>query len=128
MAVEKGPKLDWTVIAAVDLEDENQFTFVKWDGAADLVTKVAALADQALGVLNNAVKQGEEADVTLVAASQKVRLGATVARGDGIGSTATGRGKKAAAGERVYGRALEAGVSGQVISVSLNAITPTTAA
>jgi hypothetical protein len=129
MAVEKGPKLDWSVIAATDLEGDLQYRFVKWnDDGSDTVEALDGAGQQALGVLNNAVKQGEESDVTLVAAAQKLRITGTVARGDKISASATGLGKKAATGELVYGRAHEAGTAGQVISVSLNAITPTTAA
>jgi hypothetical protein len=78
-------------------------------------------------VLNNAPDAGEEAEVVLTGV-QKVRLGGTVARNDGIGTDATGKGIKAAAGALVYGVALESGVADQIISVALNSVTPTTAA
>lgn len=127
MAVDKGPKLDWGVLAGADLSAK-QFTFVKFDGATDdEVIAVASVDDFALGVLNNAPEQGFEAEVVLTGVV-KVKLGGTVARDDGIGAKADGTGIKAAAGKRVYGRALESGVSGQIISVALNSVTPTTAA
>ena len=127
MAVEKGPKLDWGVLAGADLSAK-QFTFVKFDGATDdEVISVSAVTDFALGVLNNAPTQGQEAEVVLTGVV-KVKLGGTVARDDGIGAKADGTGIKAASTNRIYGRALEAGTSGQVISVALNSVTPTAAA
>jgi hypothetical protein len=128
MAVDKGPKLDWGILANSDLTG-NQFRFVKFHGTAsiDAVVAVAATSDRALGVLNNAPDAGEVAEVVLTGV-QKVRLGGTVARNDGIGTDATGKGIKAAAGALVYGVALESGVADQIISVALNSVTPTTAA
>lgn len=128
MSVEKGPKLDWGILANSDLS-EKQHHFVKFHGtpANDSVVAIAATSDRALGVLANAPLAGEEAEVDLLGVV-KVKLGANVARNDGIGSNAAGAGIKAAAGSLVYGVALESGVTGQIISVALNSITPTTAA
>lgn len=128
MAVDKGPKLDWGVLANSDLSDK-QFTFVKHHGTAsnDSVVAIAAQTDIALGVLNNAPKAGQEAEVVFTGV-QKVKLGGTVARGDFIGHDAAGLGitrAVASAGTgKVYGKALESGVAGQVISVVLNTVTP----
>lgn len=128
MAVDKGPKLDWGILANSDLSGK-QFTFVKFHAtdSVDRVVAVASVDDRALGVLNNAPGAGEEAEVVLTGV-QKVKLGGTVARGDGIGPDANGAGIKSATGKRVYGFALEAGTSGQIISVALNSVTPTAAA
>lgn len=128
MAVEKGPKLDWGVLANSDLSAK-QFHFVKHHGTAsnDSVVEVAAETDVALGVLNNAPTAGEAAEVGLTGIV-KVKLGANVARGAMVGHDATGAGISrtvAAAGTgKVYGRALESGVTGDVISVALNSVTP----
>lgn len=128
MAVDKGPKLDWGVLANSDLSDK-QFTFVKYHSTAsiDRVIAASSVDDRALGVLNNAPREGEEAEVVMTGV-QKVKLGGTVARMDGIGNDANGLGVKAATGKRVYGFALESGVAGQIISVALNSVTPTAAA
>jgi hypothetical protein len=128
MAVEKGPKLDWGILANSDLS-QHQGRFVKFHGTAtvDTVVAIAATTDRALGVLNNAPKAGQEAEVVMTGVV-KVELGGTVARNDLIGHDATGLGVTrpyAAAGTNlVYGRALESGVAGQVISVALAAPTP----
>lgn len=128
MAVEKGPKLDWGIIANSDLS-LHQGRFVKHHGTAsvDTVVAIAATTDKALGVLNNAPKAGQEAEVVLTGVV-KVELAGTVSRGDYIGHDASGFGVArpfATAGTNlVYGRALESGVSGQVISVALNSVTP----
>lgn len=128
MAVEKGPKLDWGILANSDLSAK-QHHFVKFNGTAssDTVVAVASVDDRALGVLNNAPGAGEEAEVILTGVT-KVKLAGTVARNDGVGADADGAGIKAAAGKRIYGLALESGVAGQIISVAVNSVTPTAAA
>ncbi|AYD87352.1 hypothetical protein SEA_VALENTINIPUFF_55 [Microbacterium phage ValentiniPuff] len=125
MAVEKGPYLDWSSLSSADLT-EAQYTFVEFSDV-DHVKAVDSVDDFALGILQNSPAEGDVADVRLTGIS-KVKLGGTVALNDGIGSNASGLGVKAATGKRVYGRALEAGVSGQIISVAINFVTPTAAA
>lgn len=131
MAVEKGPKLDWGVLANSDLSAK-QYHFVKHHATAsiDAVVAIAAATDKALGVLNNTPKAGDEAEVVLTGVV-KVKLGGTVARGDYIGHDAAGAGvartADAAGTGFVYGRALESGVSGQVISVALDSVIPAAA-
>jgi hypothetical protein len=124
MAVEKGPKLDWSAFAGADLSTK-QYTLVKWSGtaSADEVVAVAGATDKPLGVLNNAPKQGEEADVA-ISGVVKVLLGGTVARDADIGAKADGTLIAATVtGTYIVGRALEAGVSGQIISAVISTAT-----
>lgn len=129
MAVEKGPYLDWTVIANSTFAKTDQFKAVKFHGTPGVETIVAigAATDLPLGVLNNAPKQGEEADVKLFGV-QKVRLGGTVARDDLVTIAADGRFVKATIGtdatKYVVGRFLEAGTAGQIVSAAINFNTP----
>lgn len=127
MAVEKGPKLDWGITADVDLVGNfHKFVKLNTSTTVDTIVAVAATTDEALGVLNNAPLQGEEAEVVL-SGIVKVLLGGTVAKGDKIGHDATGAGVTRTVGtdttEYVYGRALEAGVAGQIISVAISTAT-----
>lgn len=128
MAVEKGPYLDWTVLANSDLTDK-QYTAVKFNGSAtsETVVAVSAATDLPLGILNNAPAAGEEADVRLLAV-QKVKLGGTVARDDLLTIAADGRIVKATIGtdatKYVIGRALEAGTANTIISAALNTLNP----
>jgi hypothetical protein len=128
MAVEKGPYLDWTVLANADFAKSAQFTAVKFNGGgSDTVVAISGATDLPLGILNNAPKKGEEADVKLFGI-QKVRLGGTVARDDLLTIAADGRIVKATVGtdatKYVIGRALEGGAAGRVISAAINFTNP----
>lgn len=128
MAVEKGPKLDWGILAGVDLT-QNQFTAVKHHGTAtvDRVIAIAAATDLPLGVLQNAPAQGEESEVVLTGIA-KLKAGGTIARDDLLTIAADGRFVKATPGtdttKYVVGRALESAVANQIFSGAVNFSTP----
>jgi hypothetical protein len=119
MALEMGPRFAWTVPAAVDLTT-SQFLLVKYVPGTDSVTPVTAITDKPLGVLNNAPIAGDSAEVVMSGVT-KVKLGATVAIDDQVGAKADGSVITwAATGTYLIGRALEAGVIGQIISVAIS--------
>lgn len=123
MAVDKGPKLDWGILANSDLS-ANQFEAVKFHATAtiDTVVAISAATDLPLGVLGNAPKAGEEAEVILTGIA-KVRCGGVVTRNDLLTIDADGEFVKATPGtdttKYVVGRALESGVDQQVISAAV---------
>jgi hypothetical protein len=128
MAVEKGPYLDWTVLANSDLSGQ-QYHFVKFHGTAtiDAVVGIAAATDLPLGLLQNTPGAGEEADCRLSGISKAI-AGGTITRNDLLTIDATGAVVKATIGtdttKYVVGRALESGVAGQVVSIILDVTAP----
>lgn len=98
--------------------DLDQYTIVKTD-ASGFIVKAAAATDALLGTLMTIGKaSGDTVSVGVRNASGtlKVRLGGTVAKDAYITSNASGLGiATTTAGNEILGRAMEAGVSGQVI-------------
>lgn len=128
MAVEKGPKLDWGVLANSDLSAA-QFLAVKFHGTAtnDTVVAIAAATDIPLGVLQNAPKQGEESEVVLTGIA-KLKAGGVITRDDLLTIASDGRFVKATPGtdttKYVIGRALESAAANQIFSGAVNFSTP----
>lgn len=92
-----------------------QYRFVTTDGSKGITyTGDGALAH---GVLYNKPASGAAAQVELLGQILKVRAGGTVAAGANVASDANGQAVTATTGEYILGEALEAGVSGQIISV-----------
>lgn len=110
-----------TLVAAADLSAK-QFTFVKLDSAGKAAA-VAAATDKAIGVLQNAPKSGEEAEV-LVIGGTKLVLGGSVTEGAAVGTTNAGAGTALTVGtdttKYVFGQALTEGSSGEIITVIVN--------
>ena len=101
--------------AGADLSS-SQYCIVKLSSGN--VVLAAAGTDFALGVLANAPKQNDIADVVgrNSHGTFKVLLGGTVAAGDTLSSDSSGHAvTDTTAGHETLGIALEAGVSGQII-------------
>jgi len=94
----------------------NTFKITKLDAGGKVVLASAA-TDVILGVLEQGGKAGETVSVALINGNGtfKVKLGGTVAAGSNLTTDANGLAVTAATGNTVFGRALSAGVSGDVI-------------
>jgi len=103
------------IVAGSDLSAK-QFHAVKLTG--ELAIGVAGSGDLALGVLQNDPLQGDASAVAYAGVS-KVKTGANVAVGNRLAPDASGALVPAGSGDFPIGVALEAGVSGDVISVLL---------
>lgn len=95
------------------------FTLAKFGADDDTMSTGVAATDNVVGVFQHAtVVAGEEVRVMLGGIS-RVKLGGTVARGDLIGSDASGQGvavaPAAGTNNRIVGIALASGVSGDII-------------
>lgn len=117
-------------VAAADLS-ALQYTFVKLD-ANGAVVAVAAATDIPVGVLQNAPKSGQTAEVLVIGGS-KLKASAAITLPALIGTTATGTAVKLAAGtdltKYILGQADEAaGAANDVISVIVNCASPARAA
>ena len=77
-----------TLVAGADLTAA-QFTFV--DIASGAVTRVGAVTDRAIGVLQNTPNTGEAAEVALLQGIVKVRAGEAIAQDGVVKADATGR-------------------------------------
>lgn len=100
-------------LAGADLSS-SQFTLVKYNASGDLVQAVAN--DRAFVLLDNP-SSGQYGTIAL-AGIAKVVAGGTIAAGDPLASDANGHAiKQVTAGDNVVAQALEAGVSGDTISV-----------
>ena len=96
------------------------YRIVKFGTSDDEVIQSAAATDQHIGVGPGfAVDSAERMDVTMVGIAE-VELGGTVARGADVTANATGQGVAAAATNSIIGRALQSGVSGQIVPVLLS--------
>lgn len=93
---------------------------VKFGTSDDEVIQSAAATDNHIGVGPAfAVDSGERMDVTLDGIAEVV-CGGTVTRGADLTANATGQAVAAAATNSIIGRALQSGVSGQIIPVHLS--------
>lgn len=133
---------DITLLAAADLSSSQYLAVVL--GTSGITVASAAGAD-VIGILQNDPPDGQAATVR-VAGITKWIAGGTIARGARVASDAAGKAKTAVAGtvntsdagasgdplvgSFSIGKALEAGVSGQVIAVLIDkaGLVPTTAA
>lgn len=112
-------------VAAADLS-ALQYTFVKLDSAGKVVA-VAAVTDIPVGVLQNAPKSGQIAEV-LVVGGTKLKASAAIALPALVGTSATGTAVKLtlpAATAHILGQAdVPAGGAGEVISAIVNCANP----
>lgn len=109
--------------AAADLSS-SQFKTVKLASTAGQVKAVAASTDEAIGVLQNAPKSGEEAEVASVGIV-KALVEASVSAGNFLGPSATGRLKAAETDNNInIGYALEGSTTsaGDLIKVMLTGL------
>lgn len=104
-----------TLVAAADLSAA-QYKFVKLDSTGKAAA-IAAATDLPIGVLQNAPKAGEEAEV-LVAGGTKIVLGGTVAIGATVSPKADGTAVAIVHGtdttKYACGQALAGGASGVI--------------
>lgn len=91
----EGPQIRRSYVAGQDLTG-NMFTFVKFSAARTIVP-VAAATDRPIGVLQNAPRNGEEAEVCVFGETKLVASGA-LAFGVQLGTDATGKGVAIVAG------------------------------
>ena len=102
--------------AAVDLRGY-RYRAVKLD-ANERVVLATAGTDDIIGVLDNEPKAGETADIVLIngQGTFKTKASANIAKGALITATTEGKAVTATTtGHRVYGRAIRAGVTDEVI-------------
>jgi hypothetical protein len=109
-------------ISTNDLSTTAIGSIVKIDSsnAPSNIVLAAAGTDKSIGVLVDQPLAGQTGTVRLRSAAGTlfVKLGGTVAVGDAITSNASGAGiVTVTAGDEVLGRALQAGVSGDVIEI-----------
>lgn len=105
-----------TYKAAADLSS-SQYHIVK-QTSAGVVNLASAATDVITGVLQNKPKSGENAEVCMRngGGTGKVKLGGNVAIGSFLTADASGHAvATTTGGNEVFGRAIEAGVSGDVI-------------
>jgi hypothetical protein len=112
----KGPLKTYYPNGTVDLSAK-QYYIVKGT-AANTVDLATTSSDFILGTINNVDRAGQEVEVFMRngTSSHKVVLGGTVAYGDAL--TANSSSKAVAtttAGDQFLGRAMQAGVSGDII-------------
>ncbi len=95
-----------------------QFFIVQQDASGDIEVAEGA-TDLLVGVLQNAPTSGEQATYRFLGTS-KVKLGGTVAIGDWVTTDSAGKGVATTTdGNIVIGKALDAGVDGDIIEVQL---------
>lgn len=114
----QGNQIRQTFVAAAVLP---QYTFVRCNGAtADGADRqvVAPTAAQAVdGVVINQVMRANTAATVVVTGRTKVLAGGAIAAGANVTTNAAGRAITAATGNIIVGKALEAGVNNQIISI-----------
>jgi hypothetical protein len=99
-------------------EANQQYHFLELNSSGEVVRANAA-TDNIVGVLQNKPRSGASATVGVSGVS-KVKLGGTVAIGDAITTDSAGKGiATTTSGNTIAGRALAAGVSGDIIPVLL---------
>lgn len=128
MAYEQPIILDSEKNAYTDLRTK-QFYAVK--ETVNGIELCAAVTDVPAGVLQNMPNIGEPAQIMRLGISKFI-AGGVIPVGGLIGTDAAGKADEKVAGtdttNYVIGKALEAGVSGQLISAAINCITPHRAA
>lgn len=105
--------------AGADLSTK-QFCFVKF-GADNETVVLCGAGERAVGVLQNAPKLNEVAEVAIYGAGAKVKCAGVVARGSSVSSDANGLAKVALTTENCMGIAMETSVANQVIYVEMSA-------
>lgn len=97
-------------------QDEN--LFMQLIAATGAVQRATAATQALVGVLHDGgVQAGDKAGVAVSGGRAELKLGGTVSADDLLTSDASGQGVTAASTERYGARAMEPGVSGQIIWV-----------
>jgi hypothetical protein len=123
MAVVQAPGTAVTVIAGADLS-LLQWMFVKLNSSGQAIA-MAAITDIPFGVLQNAPASGEPASVIPIGTgASRVALGATLATGVLISSSATGLAVAAVATAYTAGILMEGGANGEVGTAVLATLIP----
>lgn len=106
-----------TLEAAADLSAK-QFHLVKLTSSADgKKVSLAGAGEKAIGVLMNAPKQGEDAEVALPGGGALLKVNGTVAAGDSLAATSENKGQVATDNQWSPCIAMEDGADEDVISV-----------
>jgi len=111
-----------TLVAAADLSSK-QYMFVKLDSAGKAAA-IAANTDRAIGVLQNAPTEGQEAEV-LVVGGTKLVAGEAIAEGAVLSTTSAGKADSIAVGtattQYILGTALtEVAADGEILTAVIN--------
>ena len=105
---------------AADYSTTGQYLFVLLS-ANDTVTKCSTKGENAIGVLKTATSSAKVAEVFMLGGGALVECAETIALNEQITTDANGKAiNPDSSGQAVLGIALEAGDSGDVISVMLN--------
>jgi hypothetical protein len=118
-----------SLAAGADLSAK-QYTFVKLSGAG--VVSAAAATDIVIGVLQNAPKSGQTAEVAIDGVT-KLKASAAITVGALVGTTSTGTAVAVVAGtdttKYVFGQAITAaGAANDIITVAVSCKSPNRAA
>lgn len=116
MAVNLKPQV-LAFLAGADLST-HQYKMVKFGSSASEVVLCGA-GEDAIGVLMNAPKQGEQAEVA-VAGGAKVKVASTVTLGASAASGASGVGVNAGAATKALGKFMDAGVTGDIVAILID--------
>lgn len=122
MAYEINPyALKITLVAGADLSSD-QFKFVKMDTNGKAVL-VSGATDRPIGVLQNAPKSGEEAEVTIVGGT-KVKAGGNLSEGSVVKTSAAGLAVACTVGtdttHYILGTSLVDGANGEIVTAVVN--------
>lgn len=105
---------------AGDYSSTGQYLFVKLS-ADNTVTKCDTKGETAVGVLKTATSSGKVAEVFMAPGGALVECGESISRNEQITTNASGQAiNPDDSGQEILAVALEAGDSGDVISVKLN--------
>jgi hypothetical protein len=118
MASSSQPKI-LAFTAGADLSSK-QYCFVKF-GADEKTVVLCGAGQVGCGVLQNAPKSGEVAEVAIFGAGAKVKCAGVVTLGGSISSDANGLAKNALTTEFCFGLAYKASVANEVIHAELSA-------
>lgn len=104
-------------LAGADLSS-HQYKLVKFDATNDQVI-LCGNAEKPMGILMNAPKAGELAEVA-IAGGFKVKVSSNATLGGSVASGLLGVGRDAIAGEWAIGIFFDSGVSGDVVPVKID--------
>lgn len=110
-----GNQIRQSFVAGADLSTKKD-TFVVLTNAGERTVNTPAAGAAADGVLLNDPINGVAAAVA-VFGRVKILCGGTIAAGDNVATNAQGRAVKAATGNTILGKATEAGVNNQYITI-----------
>lgn len=107
-----------TFIAGEDLSS-HKYKAVKWGSDEKTVLLSTVLGAHTVGILQNAPKAGEAAEVALPGGGAKFKIAGTVVKGAYLSNTAAALGDTALTTHQVAAQAYEAGVANDVINVEV---------